>query len=469
METNTQNTAQGTQPLTASQSAALPSLTNSNATNVPGTVVQDKIPAQAVVNEIKPLQLPQQPTTGTAAALTQSATGFLRMPTLNEQNLDQSLGQSTAVAQQNAETAGKTYEEQVLGLLGQMQNRPGELQQQFGIQQLTNDYLDVKNKYDSTQLQYRRQKEAETVNPMLSAEQKSARIGEIERKEASHIADIAIDFNLKQGKLSSAKELMNQQLQLELEPMKLKVDYYKDLRNNYQNIFTDAQKRQLDRITVKEERAYREKIAEKELQNSMRLASYKASLDAKNAVNNSTLSPAMKLKIASNPQFQKVQAKISLSKALEEYKNQIDNFKATGVPLAKLGNAERRALRTTVDTVIGPSLNVAVGQGALSQDEADRILSKLTVNKIGGGSNVKKNADAILGAYKTINQSDLNTLDSLYPGIIDGIPEVAEYYYGGTSNQLSNDDLLNNINGALTNTTSSQVDNSQFFSNFNQK
>lgn len=421
------------------------------------------IPVGVVTEPQKRMTLPTAPVPTASGALSGNAGVLLQQPVINNLN---DLSGANAIAQNNSDIASKTYEEQVLSMLNQVQNRPGELQQQYRIQELQSDQATAKAKYDSLDLAYRRQEEATTTNPSLSAEQKQARLSEIGRKKSSELADVAIDYSLKSGLFTNAKSLMDDQIKAELEPMKLKVDYYKTIKDDYRDVLDKTQKLQIDKVIRDEDRAYQQKKDALELANSMKLASFKASLDSKNAVNNSYLSPAMKLKVAANPQFQKIQSKISLSKALEEYKNQIDSFKATGVPLVKLGAGERRALRTTVDTVIGPSLNVAVGQGALSQDEADRILSKLTVNKIGGGSIVKKNADAILSAYKTINTSDLNTLDSLYPGVIDGIPEVAEYYYGNTSNQLTNDDLLNNINGALNNTTSAQVDNSQFFSNY---
>ena len=90
----------------------------------------------------------------------------------------------------------------------------------------------------------------------MSADQKQARIGEIERKEASQKADIAIDYNLKAGLLSNAKELMQKQIALELEPMKLKVDYYKDNRDRFDKILDKTEMRQYDYIQKKEERAY---------------------------------------------------------------------------------------------------------------------------------------------------------------------------------------------------------------------
>ena len=137
-----------------------------------------------------------------------------------------------------------------------MQNRPGELEQQYGIQQLSADALKAKANYDSVELGYRRQKEATMIDGALSADQKQARIGEIERKEASQKADIAIDYNLKAGLLSNAKELMQKQIALELEPMKLKVDYYKDNRDRFDKILDKTEMRQYDYIQKKEERAY---------------------------------------------------------------------------------------------------------------------------------------------------------------------------------------------------------------------
>ena len=243
------------------------------------------IPAGVGLGSVPTQTLPGIPTGTGASGLSGSAAGYLAMPALQgTQNFGSQLTSANNVANQNAQQGQQDYQSQVLGLINQMQNRPGELEQQYGIQQLSADALKAKANYDSVELAYRRQKEAAQVDGSISREQKAATIGEIERKEASQKADIAIDYNLKAGLLSNAKELMQKQIALELEPMKLKVDYYKDNRDRFDKILDKTEMRQYDYVQKKEERAY---------QAAQKAADRKANLIEK-AIDNGVYSADMK-------------------------------------------------------------------------------------------------------------------------------------------------------------------------------
>lgn len=215
------------------------------------------IPAGVGLGNTQAPSLPNTPTGSAANQISGAAAGFMAMPALDgAKNFGTQLSNANNVANANAQQGQQDYQSQVLGLINQMQNRPGELEQQYGIQKLSADALSAKANYDSVELAYRRQKEATMTDGAISREQKAATISEIERKEASQKADIAIDYNLKQGLLSNAKELMQKQIALELEPMKLKVDYYKDNRDRFDKILDKTEMRQYDYIQKKEERAY---------------------------------------------------------------------------------------------------------------------------------------------------------------------------------------------------------------------
>lgn len=276
---------------------------------LPGQSVQVKslgnqpptIPAGVGLGNVKATGLPNT-TNGTAASgLSGASAGYMAMPALSSaKSMGSQLTSANNVANQNAQQGQQDYQSQVLGLINQMQNRPGELEQQYGIQQLSADALKAKANYDSVELGYRRQKEATMIDGALSADQKQARIGEIERKEASQKADIAIDYNLKAGLLSNAKELMQKQIALELEPMKLKVDYYKDNRDRFDKILDKTEMRQYDYIQKKEERAY---------QAAQKAADRKANLIEK-AIDNGTYTSDMK-----NMSFDQIAEKIGAGTA----------------------------------------------------------------------------------------------------------------------------------------------------------
>jgi hypothetical protein len=239
------------------------------------------IPAATALGNTKPVQLPTAPQGTSATELGGASAGYLAMPTINSLN---QLGSATQTANQNAQTAQNDYMAQFTGLLNQMQNRPGELEKQYQIQQLSQDAMKAKANYDSVELAYRRKKENLMNDASLTSDQKAAVIGDIDRKEASQKADIAIDYNLKAGLLSNAKELMNKQLELELEPMKMKVDFYKDNRDRFDKILDKTEMRQYDYIQKKEERAY---------QAAKEAANRKFSLIEK-AIDNGSYTPDMK-------------------------------------------------------------------------------------------------------------------------------------------------------------------------------
>lgn len=234
------------------------------------------IPVGVVTEPQKRMTLPTAPVPTASGALSGNAGVLLQQPVINNLN---DLSGANAIAQNNSDIASKTYEEQVLSMLNQVQNRPGELQQQYRIQELQSDQATAKAKYDSLDLAYRRQEEATTTNPSLSAEQKQARLSEIGRKKSSELADVAIDYSLKSGLFTNAKSLMDDQIKAELEPMKLKVDYYKTIKDDYRDVLDKTQKLQIDKVIRDEDRAYQQKKDALELSNSMKLASFKAGLE----------------------------------------------------------------------------------------------------------------------------------------------------------------------------------------------
>lgn len=225
-------------------------------TNTPAPTPAPVIPVGVVTSPQNQMPLPTMPTSTTAGTLGATAGQFLTQPVVNT---SADLAEANQVAQQNADLASGNYEDQVLGLINNLTNRPGELAQQYNIQQLGADQQTAKAKYDAIQLEYRRQKEAETVNPALSAEQKNARLSEIGRKESSQLADIAIDYSLKAGLFTQAKTLMDEQIKNELEPLKMKVEYYKTLKDDYSDVLNKTQTAQLNNIIRQEDRVYQEK------------------------------------------------------------------------------------------------------------------------------------------------------------------------------------------------------------------
>lgn len=291
------------------------------------------IPAATALGNTQPTQLPQTPQGTSATELSGASAGYLTMPTINSLN---QLGAATQTANQNAQTAQNDYMSQFTGLLNQMQNRPGELEQQYQIQKLSQDAMKAKANYDSVELAYRRKKESAMNDASLTSDQKSAVISDVERKEASQKADIAIDYNLKAGLLSNAKELMDKQLQLELEPMKLKVDFYKDNRDRFDKILDKTEMRQYDYIQKKEERAYQ---AAKESANriaSLQMKAVENGVSWDQAKNIKSIGDYAKLgidvstvlnpKVLTTPDYKTISALSPAVKAIQDYKDAVAKY-----------------------------------------------------------------------------------------------------------------------------------------------
>lgn len=243
------------------------------------------IPAGVGLGSIQSPSLPNAQTGTAATTLSGTTAGYMAMPVINGiKSFGSDLNQQAQVAGQNAQQGQQDYASQFVNALNQMGSIQGDLNRQYNIQQLTDDYTKSKANYDSVELAYRRQKEATMTNGALTADQQNARISEIERKEASQKADIAIDYNLKAGLLNNAKEIIQQEKAMALEKQKMTVDFYKDNRDRMDKILDKTEMRQYDYVQKKEERAY---------QAAQKAADRKANLIEK-AIDNGVYSADMK-------------------------------------------------------------------------------------------------------------------------------------------------------------------------------
>ena len=391
------------------------------------------IPAGVGLGSVPTPSLPNTPTGTGATQLSGSSAGYMAMPALQgTQNFGSQLSSANQVANQNAQQGQQDYQSQVLGLINQMQNRPGELERQYNIQKLSEDALTAKANYDSVELAYRRQKEAVMTDGSISAEQKQARIGEIERKEASQKADIAIDYNLKAGLLSNAKELMQKQIALELEPMKLKVDYYKDNRDRFDKILDKTEMRQYDYIQKKEERAYQaaQKAADRIASLQMKAVENGVSWDqAKNiksigdyAKLNISASTLLNPKILSTPDYKTISALSPAITAINEYKKAVEKYGS----YEKLNAEGSGILKSAYGDAIAAWKTLA-GLGALSG--ADFGLAENTIPEPALLSRNKKVNAQLLGAINRATKQSSQIVSNLklaYPDSKDGLDALIQ-------------------------------------------
>ncbi len=381
------------------------------------------IPAGVGLGSVPTPSLPNTPTGTSATQLSGSSAGYMAMPALQgTRNFGSQLSNANQVANQNAQQGQQDYQSQVLGLINQMQNRPGELERQYNIQQLSADALSAKANYDSVELAYRRQKEATMTDGSISAEQKQARIGEIERKEASQKADIAIDYNLKAGLLSNAKELMQKQIALELEPMKLKVDYYKDNRDRFDKILDKTEMRQYDYIQKQEERKYQAAQKAADRIASLQMEAVKNGVSWDQAKNIKSIGDYAKLKgqttgvpqaiaekIGESKVGQKINANVGFLQSLAEYKNLYKKYSDEGNLISVQAQKDLAALRNDLNQ----KYSVANGQGAVQ--EGDRTsYQKIISGGVAFPEQSLKAMDTLINSLKSTAKNDVTFLDKTY-------------------------------------------------------
>lgn len=228
--------------------------------NIPGSVTSPDaptIPIGTVNSGVQPLNLPNTPTSTAIPGMNSSAGGVLSTPPQIQQQQQEGTFQPTG-----------DYKKDFMGQLDAISARPGQLAEQYGIAKKLEDYNAAKTKYDLLKESYRVQKEQQLMNGALSADQKQARIGELERKEAFSAGTLAIEYAAKNQDYASAKELMNQQIQMELEPMKMKADFYRDM-------FMKTEDQRFARAMKAEDRAYDAAKANADLLNDVKMQAYK--------------------------------------------------------------------------------------------------------------------------------------------------------------------------------------------------
>jgi len=406
------------------------------------------IPAQVALNNVPPTQLPTQVPSG-SSQLTGAARGFLSQPPIT--SLSQ-LGSATQIAGQNAETATDQYRQALQGTMEGRQNLQAGLEQEFDIAGKTEAFNLVKNKFDSTELRYRREKEATMTNPMLSEAQKSARVREIERKEATQLADIAIDYSLKTNQLNSAKELLNEKKNFELEGMRMQLDYYKELKNDYQDIFNTTQKATLDNLVRQEERAYENAQRNADRVYDLQLEAIKMGIKDSSIISKikspadlakyallgtngvSTLSEEQLGKIASNPTAKQAVARVGVINAVNEYVSKLEAYKGSGgFDWNRLTKSEKRELETALKTTVGSAINVAQGQGAMGAEEGERILNDLLPTRWTRTKVFSSSGKGVVDAQNSLLRTELSFLDSVFPGASNSLTVFSDYLHGNSA------------------------------------
>lgn len=176
------------------------------------------------------------------------------------------LGAAQAIAEQiqrdlesDVEDASMTQREilqqlsQSFEKISQRGDRTQELSEEAGIPGLSEDLTEINNDLLQTRREFQNEKRVIQEAAGLTLNQKNARISEIERKEASQMADLSIQAQVAQNRFDSAQSLVDRKVELEFGDEEAKIDALK--------FFFEENK---DILTTKEQRLYQERVAERE-------------------------------------------------------------------------------------------------------------------------------------------------------------------------------------------------------------
>lgn len=196
----------------------------SNGSNNQVSVPSTPIPAIVATGSTQQLNLPNKPQPQEPANVYSNASAYVSaLPKTGVAGLDQTIQAMT--------------------------DRPGQLAREYDIANKQSLMNEAKFKLDSFNEQYRVQQERIRTEGGRSLEQINSEVNAIERTRAFTAGTLAIEAAYRTGDFQGAKELMNQQVALELEPMKMKYQFFKDMYER-----TEDQKFQ--RAMKAEDRAY---------------------------------------------------------------------------------------------------------------------------------------------------------------------------------------------------------------------
>lgn len=435
-------------------------------TNSPISQFENAVNANDIENPAPQLNLPQDGQFQSTFS-PMDITEFLQ-PSQTEQNLQQTV---TTGQQQSSGLLSKLAE-QFNKLAGRGATQTA-LEEQAGIPELNTQLTDAQNELQAIQLRARRQEEALLTEAGLTEGQRNARLRDVQRKNRMEEADQQIIVSAVSNQLTNAQSLINKKVELQFADEQARLDGLKFIYGENKEQLTDAQNKLWQSTLNREQRKF--DLAKEQYKNletiktsliqtaasnkapngiltaiqgaesiadAYRLAgSYGMSLDDKikalkykdlltasktTGIDDKTRQALLKDKTA-----QQASARIGIIKAVQEYQKQVNQIfgrtweesGATRMPT----KAELKKLETALNTTIGSAINVAQGQGAMGDQEAERILGNLRVTRFKRPTVVNSAMEGIISAQDTLLENDLNFIESAYPGATQGMEIFNSY------------------------------------------
>lgn len=331
------------------------------------------IPAGVALGNVKPIDLPNKPVSTAPSTASNNANAYM----------------SSLTGVKGIDNANKA----IYDLMSSSLNNP-ELATKLSKAN------ELKAKADLYNEEYRKKAEEARVNPMLGAETLNSRLGALERERAFTAGTLAIEAAAANQDYTSLKSLLNDQMQIELEPLKFNRDFASDM---YKRTQDQAFQRQMKA----EDRAYEAKKAQLELANNLKLSTM------------GIMSPKKAEAFVKDTTAKQASARAGVIAAVESYNNLLTQYKGPSntIDFNRLTNKEKAELKTALNTTVGSAINVAQGQGAMGDAEAKRILGDLEPSRWTRTSVFNSAAQGVIGAQRDLLKNDLKFLEVEYPGV----------------------------------------------------
>jgi len=128
-----------------------------------------------------------------------------------------------------------------------------QAEDEAGIDDKTTSLNEINSQLRETDLKFKRERELIEDAPGLTAAQKSARLGDVSRKQARELADLSIISATRRDDLTTAQALVDRKVELTFEPIQQKLQFQQFLFNENKELFTLAEQRQFDKNVKKED------------------------------------------------------------------------------------------------------------------------------------------------------------------------------------------------------------------------
>ena len=421
--------------------------------------ITPKTPQQEVVINADELQTPNVPV---ATPQPQQPQDFGELNRFFDETPQDAQAQASIDNKQSANDAFLDQIGESFGNQATQGARTIALENEAGIGQLSNELTDITNEISQKSLEMRREREAISTEEGLGAAQKRARLADVSRKQSSELADLEVIRQARSNTLTNAQSLVDRKVELEFGDEERRLEGLKFIYNENKQNLTKEQDRAFQKSLTREQREFDVAKGQFQQLESVKLdviknasmngasnevlkniqsannvqevfsnaGSYGLSLDEKlkkfqlnelmSTSSGGSLSEKDRVEILKNKTAQEATSLIAVDRVLKEYADKISADLSPG----RLG---RKELNAFVTNVIAPTLAVANGQGAMTDDERRAILDDIGVGALKREKVSINNVNSVRSGINSKINTALDAVDSAYPGASTEFGIFSEY------------------------------------------